>query len=60
MLGTVPRGDRTTHEVVVAIVSDKKEERKNLSTLDGLKLVKATREVGACKITPFESHGQWG
>ena len=44
LLGTVPRGIRTVGEIVAAGVSVKKEERKNLSTSDKLKLAKSARE----------------
>ena len=50
LLGTVPRGVRTVGEIVAAGVSVKKEDRKNLSTSDRLKLTKSAREGGMEKL----------
>lgn len=60
LLGTVPRDVRTVGEIVTAGVSVKKEERKNLSTSDRLKLAKSAREGGTEKFTFFESDGKVG
>ena len=60
LLGTILLRARTLQQINSTEVSIRKEDSSKLSTLDQLKLSKASREGGVDKFSFFEANGKVG